>query len=128
MIASDPDDPTQREESSSGPTNTPNARLRGRRGVAQRARRLAAEPRCRDCVARGRTVAATVPDHIIPLSQGGTDTDDNIRCLCGDCHKIRTAEQLGHSVSQGSDIDGRPLALDHPWNRKGEGAGQKSRA
>lgn len=61
-----------------------------------RKRRLQAEPLCRDCKAKGRITAATVPDHIIPLAKGGTDTDDNIRCLCTDCHRTRTAEQFGH--------------------------------
>lgn len=38
---------------------------------------------------------ASVPDHIKPLTQGGPDTDDNIRCLCRPCHLKRTAEQFG---------------------------------
>jgi 5-methylcytosine-specific restriction enzyme A len=74
----------------------PSNRLRGRRAVAVRLRRLRAEPLCRDCKARGRISESTVPDHIIPLTKGGTDTDDNIRCLCADCHRVRTAEQFGH--------------------------------
>src|SRR4051794_28354238 len=48
----------------------PDNRLRGRRGVAQRLRRLAAEPLCRDCKAKGRDTPATVPDHIVPLGKG----------------------------------------------------------
>lgn len=66
-------------------------RLRGRAGVEQRARRLAVEPLCRSCTAKGRTTAATVPDHIVPISMGGTDDGDNIQCLCDDCHAIKTA-------------------------------------
>ena len=93
-------------------------RLRGRRGVAQRLRRLAAEPMCRDCDAKGILTPSTVPDHIIPLSQGGSDDDGNIRCLCEPCHKIRTAEQFGQRVVHGTDENGRPLDPDHPWNRK----------
>jgi 5-methylcytosine-specific restriction protein A len=37
-----------------------------------------------------------VPDHIVPLVQGGSDDDANIRCLCAPCHRARTAEQFGH--------------------------------
>ena len=85
-------------------------RLRGRRAVEQRKRRLAAEPLCRDCYAKGRITPATVPDHIIPLALGGSDDDSNIRCLCDDCHAIRTAEQFGHKAPRKAiGRDGWPL-------------------
>lgn len=64
--------------------------------MQMRKRRLIAEPRCRICLAEGRVTAATVPDHIVPLAKGGTDTDDNIRCLCEACHDKVTREQFGH--------------------------------
>ena len=83
-------------------------RARGRRAVLQRQRRLAAEPLCRDCRANGLVVPATVPDHIIPLSRGGTDRDDNVRCLCESCHRDRTAEQFGHRKVQRISADGWP--------------------
>jgi 5-methylcytosine-specific restriction protein A len=92
-------------------------RLRGRRAVAQRARRLYAEPLCRDCAAAGRTTASSVPDHIMPLVLGGSDEDTNIRCLCADCHRDRTAEQLGYRKPAGVDSNGYPTDPDHPWNR-----------
>lgn len=84
-------------------------RLRGRAGVEQRRRRLAAEPLCRDCKAKGRVTAATVPDHIKPLALGGTDDDSNIRCLCEPCHKVRTAEQFGHRKRVAYGLDGWPI-------------------
>ena len=92
--------------------------------MAQRKRRLEAEPLCRDCYAKGILTPSTVPDHIIPLSKDGQDTDDNIRCLCAACHKIRTAEQFGQRVVQGCDIKGRPLDPAHPWNRRPSPGGQ----
>lgn len=67
------------------------------------------EPLCRDCKANGRITAATVPDHIIPLALGGTDTDDNIRCLCSSCHDRRTAEQFGKRYRQAIGTDGWPV-------------------
>jgi len=76
--------------------------------MAQRQRRLAAEPLCRDCKAKGRITAAVTPDHILPLALGGTDTDDNVRCLCEDCHRARTAEQFGHRAKQQVGADGWP--------------------
>lgn len=63
----------------------------GRRAVELRKRRLARERLCRHCAERGITTPATTPDHIVPLSQGGADVDDNIQCLCSGCHSIKTA-------------------------------------
>jgi 5-methylcytosine-specific restriction enzyme A len=83
-------------------------RLRGRRGVAQREARLRHEPLCRDCKSAGIIRLASVPDHIVPLALGGMDVDSNIRCLCADCHRIRTAEQFGHRVRRPIGVDGWP--------------------
>jgi 5-methylcytosine-specific restriction protein A len=58
--------------------------------------------------------AATTPDHIIPLAQGGTDTEDNIRCLCASCHRIRTAQQFGYRVPQQIGPDGWPITVTEP--------------
>lgn len=88
---------------------TPTPRLRGRAGMEQRARRLRAEPLCRDCAAKGRVTASYTPDHIIPLTKGGPDTDDNIRCLCAECHDIRTREQFGHRKVVAAGRDGWPI-------------------
>ncbi len=84
-------------------------RLRGRAAVAQRRRRIQAEPLCRDCATRGLVRAATVPDHIVPLTQGGSDDDSNIRCLCAECHQDRTAEQFGHRKRVAVGFDGWPV-------------------
>ena len=85
-------------------------RLRGRKAVEQRKRRLQIEPLCRDCLAKApsRVTAATVPDHIIPLAKGGPDTDDNIRCLCAECHDQRTREQFGQRAIRRFGVDGWP--------------------
>jgi hypothetical protein len=72
-------------------------RLRGRRAVEQRKRRLAKEPLCRHCRAKGFVTEATVPDHIVPLAFGGSDEDSNIQCLCDECHKVKSAiESASH--------------------------------
>lgn len=68
-------------------------RKRGRAGVEQRRRRLAAEPLCRHCRERGVVTPATVPDHIVALAFGGADDESNIQCLCADCHAIKTAAE-----------------------------------
>ncbi len=89
--------------------NRKHGRIDGRRGVELRKARLAQEPLCRDCLEHDRVTPATVPDHIIPLAKGGTDTDDNIRCLCDDCHTVRTAEQFNHKRKQEIGLDGWPI-------------------
>ena len=83
-------------------------RLRGRAGVIQRIRRLKAEPLCRDCASIGIVREATVPDHIVPLTHGGSDEDSNIRCLCAECHTKRTAEQFGKRRTVAVDPHGWP--------------------
>jgi hypothetical protein len=73
--------------------NPNDGRLRGRAGVAQRQRRLRAQPLCRHCDAKGVVRLATVPDHITPLGLGGADTEDNIQCLCDEHHALKTATE-----------------------------------
>lgn len=68
-------------------------RVRGRRLQALRARLFANEPLCRTCVQAGRTRAATIRDHIVPLAEGGTDDDSNIQPLCKDCSDAKTREE-----------------------------------
>ena len=89
--------------------NRETPRLRGRAAVEQRRRRLQAEPLCRDCKARGKVTASTVPDHIVPLAHGGSDDDSNIRCLCQPCHEARTAEQFGYRRRIAIGFDGWPV-------------------
>lgn len=75
--------------------------MRGR-GLQERRRRLwLANPYCAEC---GRLVLLTYPhhngfevDHIIPVSLGGADTDDNCQILCsgdGGCHARKTAKDM----------------------------------
>lgn len=83
-------------------------RLRGRAAVEQRARRLAAEPLCRKCKAKGIVRAATVPDHVIALVNGGTDEDSNIQCLCRWHHEAKTRDDLGRRQRTAVSVDGWP--------------------
>jgi 5-methylcytosine-specific restriction protein A len=81
-------------------------RIRGRKAVALRRKRLERSPLCEDCKAKGLVRAATVPDHIKPLALGGEDVDSNIRCLCDECHRKRTAEQFGRRYRPAIGLDG----------------------
>lgn len=51
-------------------------------------------PLCLACGAIGKTVAATVVDHIQPIKAGGTRFDwDNLQSLCVSCHNRKTANE-----------------------------------
>lgn len=84
-------------------------RLRGRKAVEQRKRRLLAEPLCRRCKANGIKRPSTVPDHILPLSKGGSDDDANIQCLCEPCHEAKTRKDAGYREKPQIGRDGWPV-------------------
>ena len=94
------EDPEDRLEGMMG------GRIRGRRGQVLRRQRLGNQPLCEDCWAKGKAIPANVPDHVKPLALGGEDVDENIRCLCNECHRIRTAEQFGRRVKRQIGPDG----------------------
>ena len=48
-------------------------------------------PLCVACLNQGRTTEAQVWDHIVPLCEGGPDTDRNLQGLCNACHDVKTA-------------------------------------
>lgn len=100
------------ELSSRVPTLTSTAkaqRVRGRAAVKNRARLLSENPLCRICEARGRVRAATEVDHVVPLSKGGADTDDNKQNLCSECHKEKTAQDMGYRTKRRTGTDGWPV-------------------
>lgn len=67
------------------------------------------EPLCRMCNEAGVTRAATVVDHILPLTQGGEDVDENCRSLCDEHHAEVTAEQFGFRKKIEIGTDGWPI-------------------
>ena len=55
---------------------------------------------CQTCRRRGKIVAATEVDHVLPVAQGGTDHPDNLAAICKRCHGIKTAlEGQGSSIT-----------------------------
>ena len=63
---------------------------------------------CPDC---GRIMDQTAElDHIIPRSQGGTSTRDNVRITCRACNR-RRGSQLGGRVAHRAHRAGRPQAV-----------------
>ena len=84
-----------------------------------RAQVLAEEPLCRMCKARGLVVAATDVDHILDSREDFSDDNrrENLQSLCHECHSIKTASDMGKSVTLGCDTNGLPVDPDHHWNR-----------
>lgn len=96
----------------------PTPRLRGDKGVKQRARRmLRSRHLCERCAGEGRwkgkglgrVTVAKVVNHIVPLAHGGPDTDENTENLCKPCDLFVTAEQFGHRVKREIGLDGFPI-------------------
>lgn len=91
-----------------------------------RSAQLLKAPLCAFCEASGRTVAATVVDHIKP-HRGDVDLfhdPANLQSLCDQapwyCHsrvkqRIETGADAGYSSAAG--LDGWPLDPNHPANR-----------
>jgi len=76
-------------------------RITGRALQARRCRIWARDPHCAAC----RRLVALHEfelDHIMALTNGGADTDDNCQVLCtvpdGGCHRRKTAIDLGRSA------------------------------
>ena len=83
-------------------------RMRGRAAVERRERWLRDHPLCVECERQGRVTAATVPDHIVALVNGGSDTEDNLQSLCEEHHRIKTAKDLGYTARPKIGLDGWP--------------------
>jgi 5-methylcytosine-specific restriction protein A len=88
--------------------------------LAIRAKRLAEEPLCRRCKARGRLVSANTCDHIEPHRGNRELFFDylNTQSLCPLCHNAskQSEERRGHAFGNGAD--GRPTDPTHPWNAR----------
>lgn len=48
---------------------------------------------CQPCLKVGRVTAFAEVDHIVNLAAGGSDSDDNLQCICLPCHKVKTAAE-----------------------------------
>ncbi len=53
---------------------------------------------CVTCQAKGLIVEAAEVDHIVPKSQGGTESLENLEAICVPCHKRKTfmESQVGY--------------------------------
>ena len=92
-------------------------RIRGKALQQARMTKLYANPLCEQCQRKGLVVLATEVDHIVPLFKGGSDLMDNKQSLCIDCHKIKTAKDMGYRARYGCDANGLPLDPSHHWHK-----------
>lgn len=56
----------------------------------KRTRYLRTHPWCVDCGQAANTV-----DHVVPLSKGGQDNENNYQSMCTSCHSRKTASKDG---------------------------------
>jgi 5-methylcytosine-specific restriction endonuclease McrA len=84
-------------------------RLRGRKGVARRARWLEANPLCCMCQTEGRVTLGVIVDHRIPLAKGGADDESNLQTLCKRHDDIKFAIDQGHQPKTRLDANGRTI-------------------
>ena len=80
---------------------------------------LTQQPLCAYCKQLGRTVAATVVDHIKP-HRGDLElfyNPTNLQSLCDQCHNRHKQRQEKSGYLAGGDADGIPVDPLHHWNR-----------
>ena len=78
---------------------------------------------CQTCRRNGRIKVGTQIDHIIALTNDGSNDDDNLEVICDDCHDIKTNADLGYKPLVTTGLDGWPVASEANqapmWRRKG---------
>lgn len=73
---------------------------------------LAAEPLCRECLAKGIVTAATQVHHVV--AHHGDEYAfwfGELASLCASCHSIETAKEQGRGVRPQIGLDGWPIDL-----------------
>lgn len=81
-------DEQPRAHGSAGIRKTGRAGVRDRERIKHRDNGL-----CQECYENGRVIEGTEVDHIIPLDEGGADTDENKRLLCHECHARKSKDE-----------------------------------
>lgn len=86
-----------------------------------RAGYLRSHPLCVMHLQRGRTVAATVVDHIIPHKGDNALFWDhgNWQSLCKSCHDIHKQRAEKSGAESGCDLSGIPTDPRHHWHHRG---------
>jgi 5-methylcytosine-specific restriction protein A len=75
-------------------------RIRGTHLQRLRRQLFERQPLCVVCEADGRVTIATIRDHVVPLGEGGTDTDSNTQALCQSCSDRKTREEAKRGMQR----------------------------
>ena len=92
-------------------------RLAGRKLQETRKRIWLANPRCAMCQRVTSYPSGFELDHIVALTNGGTNDDDNLQILDHECHEIKTNADLGYKPRQAIGEDGWPVERTEAQNR-----------
>ena len=78
---------------------------------------------CQVCNLAGRIKVGTEIDHIVAVTNGGTDEECNLQVICSECHLAKNDKDLGHKPRVTTGLDGWPVASGtNPrplWKRQG---------
>jgi 5-methylcytosine-specific restriction protein A len=88
-----------------------------------RALKLANDPLCEYCKARGKATPAREVDHwraVITHPHLALEYD-NLRAACTPCHSSKTRAENSGRPWRGCDLQGHPLDPRHPWNQEKHG-------
>lgn len=70
-------------------------RVTGRRLQKRRLDIWTASPQCAACERYTQYPSGFELDHIVPLHQGGEDSESNLQVLCIECHGAKTLKEQG---------------------------------
>jgi hypothetical protein len=68
------------------------------------------QPLCRSCDEKGFVTPGAEMDHIVPLFKGGSNDDHNLQMLCVECHRKKSADDLGVAYKPTIGVDGWPIS------------------
>lgn len=89
-------------------------RIRGRKRIVRNARLFRRKPLCVECEKLGEVRQVDHWDHIVPLWEGGADTEANLQGLCVDHHAEKTAAELLRRLGTGGGVEAKRVSAQTP--------------
>ena len=80
------------------PTHAAPKRIRGTHLQRLRNQLFNRYPLCVLCEQAGRVTIATIRDHIVPLSDGGTESETNTQALCESCNELKRRVEVQYGM------------------------------